>query len=63
MMENTMKLANGFRMQRKKDQINLSACVDDTVDDLVVGDEFRVQQGKSMSVRVTLNFFSVSLSV
>lgn len=62
-MENTMKLANGFRMQRKKDQINLSACVDDTVDDLVVGDEFRVQQGKSMSVRVTLNFFSVSLSV
>ena len=63
MMQNTMKLANGFRMQRKKDQIKLSASVDDTIDDLIVGDEFRVQQGETMSIFVTLNVFSVSPSV
>ena len=47
MLENTMKLANAYRIQRKKTEIKLlSEIVDETsVSDRIYGDQFRLQQG------------------
>lgn len=43
-VDNTMKLANAFRLQRKKVDIELSDTVDGSISDFVLGDQFRLQQ-------------------
>eukprot|EP00977_Amphora_coffeiformis_P020458 scaffold8271_cov171-Amphora_coffeaeformis.AAC.15 len=48
MVENTMKLANAFRIQRKKDHIELLESVDASISDWVLGDQFRSQQSELM---------------
>ena len=46
-VENTMKLANAFRIQRKKDHIELYESVDGSVSNWILGDQFRLQQSES----------------
>jgi len=46
MVENTMKLANAYRIQRKKDRIELFESVDESISDWILGDQLRLQQSE-----------------
>ena len=47
MVDNSMKMANAFRIQRKKDHIELYQSVDASISDWILGDQFRSQQSES----------------
>ncbi|CAB9512655.1 Sensor protein kinase WalK (Fragment) [Seminavis robusta] len=44
MMDNTMKLANAYCIQRKKEHLRLLQSIDDGIASQIYGDQFRVQQ-------------------
>lgn len=46
MVDDTIKLANAYRIQRKNDRIKISATVDENIEDRIIGDQFRIQQGE-----------------
>lgn len=48
LLDNTMKLAKAFRIQRKKGHIEISESVDADIAHYILGDQFRVQQGTAM---------------
>jgi PAS domain-containing protein len=46
MLDTTMKLANAYRIQRKKDRIELVKSIEEGISDRIYGDQVRLQQGK-----------------